>query len=67
MVSTTRPTSWRTLDSRSGVFSLPWKYLLATMFVAVCDQLLGTSTLRCSKMTLPFSLAMEDVRSSHST
>src|ERR1019366_8057763 len=37
------------------------------MLVAVCDQSFGTSTLRCSKITLPLSLWMEAVRISHST
>ena len=51
MVSTTRRTSCATLVSRSGEPSLPWKYLLATMLVAVCDQSAGATTSRCSKMT----------------
>src|SRR6266705_1631054 len=38
IVFTTRPISWRTEPSRSGVLSLPWKYFDATMFVAVCDH-----------------------------
>ena len=53
--------------SRSGEPSLPWKYLLATMLVAVCDQSAGTSTSRCSKMMLPLSLPMEAVRISQRT
>src|ERR1700741_1662285 len=42
MVFTTRPISCRAEPSRSAVPGFPLKYLLATMFVAVCDQLLGT-------------------------
>src|SRR5438445_6909844 len=56
MVSTTRPISCRTDDSRSGVFSLPWKYFDATMLVAVWDQVLGTSTFSWRKIVWPFSL-----------
>src|SRR5215831_12193989 len=67
MVVATRPINWRTLDSRSGVPFLPWKYLEATMFVAVMDQAFGTSTSFCSKMTSPDSLVMAAVRYSHST
>src|SRR5215471_14870562 len=37
------------------------------MFVAVIDQLLGTSTFFCSKMTSPDSLVIAAVRYSHST
>ena len=37
--------------------ALPWKYLLATMLVAVCDQSTGTSTSRCSKITRTFVVA----------
>src|SRR5947209_4039523 len=54
MVLATRPMSWRTEDSRSGVPILPWKYLLATMLTAVCDQVLGTSTSSWRKMVAPF-------------
>ncbi len=53
MVSTTLPMSWRTLDSRSDVPSVPRKYFWATMFVAFCDQPLGNSTARCSKAFPP--------------
>src|SRR5580704_4908553 len=67
MVSTTRPINWRTEPSRSEVPGLPWKYLLATILVAVCDQLLGTSTFSCLKMVTPFSLPIRAVRFSHST
>src|SRR5215470_7292533 len=67
MVVATRPTSWRTLVSRSGVPRLPWKYLEATIFVAVIDQVLGTSTFFCSKMISPDSLVIAAVRYSHST
>ena len=55
IVSTTRPTSWRTLDSRCGVPRVPRKYFWATMLVAFCDQVTGNSTSRCSK-ALPPSL-----------
>ncbi len=55
IVSTTRETSWRTLDSRCGVPSGPRKYFCATMFVAFCDQPFGNSTSRCSN-ALPPSL-----------
>src|SRR5947209_3437164 len=67
MVSATRHTSWRTPVSRSEVPSLPWRYLLATMLVAVMDQSLGTSTSFCSKMTLPCASVIWAVRRSHST
>src|SRR5215831_17922197 len=56
-----------TLPSRSGVPRLPWKYLEATMFVAVMDQFFGTSTFFCSKITSPDSLVIAAVRYSHST
>src|SRR3954470_18984369 len=64
MVSTTRWTSCATLFSLSGEPIRPWKYLLATILVAVCDHSAGTSTSRCSKMTEPLSLPMVAVRSS---
>src|SRR5882724_5574163 len=67
MVSATRVISWRTPVSRSVVPRVPWRYLLATMFVAVIDQSLGTSTSFCSKMELPLESVMDAVRSSHST
>src|SRR5712692_1114905 len=67
MVSATRRMSCRTEVSRSCVLGLPWKYLLATMLVAVCDQLLGTSTFSWRKMVWPFSLLICAVRRSHST
>src|SRR5713226_9946897 len=67
MVSATRRISCRTEVSRSWVLGLPWKYLLATMLVAVCDQLLGTSTSSWRKMTCPFSLLICAMRRSHST
>src|SRR5579875_3341192 len=54
MDSATRVTRARTPLSRSGVPTRPWRYLLATMLVAVMDQELGTSTSFCSKMSLPF-------------
>jgi hypothetical protein len=62
MVRTTRPTSCRTERSRSGDPSGPRKYLEATTLVASADQLLGTSTSFCSKITLPDSPAMDAVR-----
>src|SRR6266542_3676550 len=55
MVCTTRPTIWRTLDSRWGVPRGPRKYFWATMLVAFWDQDFGNSTPRCSK-ALPPSL-----------
>src|SRR3954453_15012654 len=68
IVSTTRPASWRTLDSRWGVPRVPRKYFWATMLVAFCDQLTGNSTSRCSK-ALPPSLkfGITASRISHST
>src|SRR5229473_4227027 len=67
IVLATRPINCRTEPSRSLVPSFPWKYLLVTMFVAVCDQLLGTSTSSWRKIVTPFSLAISAVRFSHST
>src|SRR6202011_621201 len=67
MVFATRLISCRTEFSRSLVPGLPWKYLLVTMLVAVCDQLLGTSTPSWRKMVTPFSLPIRAVRFSHST
>src|SRR5499425_1544164 len=67
MVLATRPISWRTEPSRSLVPGLPWKYLLATMLVAVCDQFFGTSTFSWRKMVTPFSFPISAVRFSHST
>src|SRR6266571_5356417 len=67
MVFTTRPINCRTEPSRPAVPDFPLKYLLATMFVAVCDQLLGTSTSSWWKMVMPFSFAIRAVRFSHST
>ena len=37
------------------------------MFVAVCDQLFGTSTSSCLKIVTPFSFPISAVRFSHST
>src|SRR5579875_3477446 len=54
MDSATRVTRARTPLSRAGVPTPPWRYLEATMVVAVMDQELGTSTSFCSKMSLPF-------------
>src|SRR5713101_4746270 len=67
IVFTTRPINCRTDPSRWAVPGFPWKYLLVTMFVAVCDQLLGTSTSSWRKIVTPFSLAISAVRFSHST
>src|SRR5271154_5086789 len=67
MVFTTRLMSCRTEPSRSRVPGLPWKYLLVTMFVAVCDQPFGTSTSSCRKIVTPFSFPIRAVRFSHST
>ena len=65
MVSATRVTRARTPVSRSGVPIWPWRYLEATMLVAVMDQSAGTSTSFCSKMILPLMSLMAAVRSSH--
>src|SRR6266568_1488433 len=67
MVFTTRLMSCRTDPSRPGVPGFPLKYLLVTMLVAVCDQLLGTSTSSWRKIVTPFSLPISAVRFSHST
>src|SRR6202171_1756133 len=67
MVFTTRPISCRADPSRWAVPGFPWKYLLATMLVAVCDQLFGTSTPSWRKIATPFSLPISAVRFSHST
>src|ERR1700704_6861978 len=66
IVVTTRPTSCRTLRSRSGVPICPRKYFETTMLVACCDQDFGISTSRCSNTTSPRSLPMTAARSSHS-
>ena len=67
MVSATRSIICLTERSRWGVPSWPRKYLLATTWVASCDQDLGISRSFCSKTTLPRSLVMAASRSSHST
>src|SRR6266849_8763702 len=67
IVFTTRPISCRTDPSRCAVPGFPWKYLLVTMLVAVCDQLFGTSTSSCRKIVTPFSFPISAVRFSHST
>src|SRR6266478_2880380 len=67
MVFATRLMSCRTEFSRSLVPGLPWKYLLVTMLVAVCDQPLGTSTPSWRKIVVPFSFPISAVRFSHST
>src|SRR5713101_769542 len=54
-VFATRPISCFTELSRWLVPGFPWKYLLATMLVAVCDQDCGTSTLSWRKIVTPFS------------
>src|SRR5882672_7887837 len=67
IVLATRLINCRTEPSRSGVPSFPWKYLLVTMLVAVCDQLFGTSTSSWRKRVTPFSFPISAVRFSHST
>src|SRR5580692_800485 len=67
MVFTTRLISCRTEPSRSRDPGFPWKYLLVTMFVAVCDQFFGTSTSSWRKIVTPFSFPISAVRFSHST
>src|ERR1700730_12704274 len=67
IVLATRSISWRTEFSRSREPGLPWKYLLVTILVAVCDQFLGTSTPSWRKIVTPFSLPISAVRFSHST
>ena len=47
-----RPIICLTLVSRSGEPRRPRKYFWATMFVAVCDQNFGNSTLFCSNAGL---------------
>src|SRR5712691_6377860 len=66
MVSATRVTRARTPLSRSGVPSVPCRYLLATILVAVTDQSFGTSTSFCSKIGLPLASVIRAVRFSHS-
>src|SRR5207249_10090854 len=66
IVVTTRPMSCFTLRSRSGVPSVPRKYLETTMLVACCDQNFGISTSRCSKTTSPRSFPITAARTSHS-
>jgi hypothetical protein len=66
-VSATRPTIVRTELSRCGVPSVPRKYFCTTTLVAVCDQVLGNSTPRCSKNTLPSAPLITASRNSHST
>ena len=56
----------RTPLSRSAVPSVPCRYLLATILVAVTDQSLGTSTSFCSKIALPLASVIRAVRFSHS-
>src|SRR3954453_12909698 len=53
MVSTTRSATCLSDHSRSGVPIVPRKYFWARMFVALSDQLAGTSTPSCSKATDP--------------
>ena len=67
MVSATRQIKARTPVSRSGVPIWPWRYLLATMLVAVMDQSTGDSTSFCSKMVLPLKSWMTASRRSHCT
>src|SRR5215472_8260660 len=65
MDSVTRETRARTPVSRSGVPTWPWRYLDATMLVAVMDQEEGVSTSFCSKMILPLKSWLMASRSSH--
>jgi hypothetical protein len=67
MVFATRATICLTERSRSGVPRVPRKYFCTTTLVAVCDQLLGNSTCRCSKNTLPSAPLITASRSSHSS
>src|SRR5215510_12747884 len=67
MVSTTLPTSCLTLLSRPLPSLERRKYFETTTFVANIDQVLGTSTSGCSKMTSPFSLVITAFRFSHLT
>ena len=60
-----RPIICLTEVSRSGLDMRPRKYFCATMLVAVCDQNLGNSTLRCSNAG-PFLPGMNASRISHS-
>ena len=53
MLSATRVIRARTPSSRASVPLRPWRYLEATMLVAVMDQSEGTSTPFCSKIILP--------------
>src|SRR3989442_10385907 len=67
IVFVTRAINCRTDPSRSGVPGFPWKYLLVTMLVAVCDQLFGPSTSSCRQIVTRFSFPISAVRFSHST
>src|SRR5713226_2705087 len=67
IVLVTRLISCRTDPSRCALPGFPWKYLLVTMLVAVCDQLFGTSTSSWRKIVTPFSFPISAVRFSHST
>ena len=67
MVSATRPIICLTLVSRSGVPSVPRKYLLAVTWVASWDHALGNSRPFCSNTVSPCSLVMVASRASHST
>ena len=57
--------SCRTLFSRPLPSVDRLKYLDTTTLVASMDQLSGTSTSDCSKITSPFSLVMLALRFSH--
>ena len=67
IVSATRSIICLALRSRSGVPRWPRKYLLATTWVASCDQAFGISRSFCSKTASPRSLVMIASRVSHST
>ena len=56
IVSTTRSTTWRSDDSRSGVPSVPRKYFWATMLVAFTDHVdreLDVALLEGDRAVLP--------------
>ena len=67
IVSATRSIICLAERSRCGVPRWPRKYLLATTWVASCDQAFGISRSFCSKTASPRSLVMIASRVSHST
>ncbi len=67
MVSATREMSPFTEASRSGVPTVPRKYLETTTLVAIWLQALGTSTPRCSNTLCPWASVITASRCSHST